>query len=94
VYTDGLEALICARAWNCAEAIAVAACESGRDMSGRLDGQWATNGNHYGIFQISYVHAPNFPGFYENWMDPVFNIEVAFAIWSEQGWYPWSCRPY
>lgn len=54
----------------------------------------ATNGNHYGIFQISYVHAPNFPGFYENWMDPVFNIEVAFAIWSEQGWYPWSCRPY
>jgi hypothetical protein len=58
------------------------------------DGQWATNGNHYGIFQISYVHAPNFPGFYENWMDPVFNIEVAFAIWSEQGWYPWSCRPY
>jgi Lysozyme like domain len=94
VYTDGLEALICAKAWNCAEAIAVAACESGRDMSGRLDGQWATNGNHYGIFQISYVHAPNFPGFYENWMDPVFNIEVALAIWSEQGWNPWSCRPY
>jgi hypothetical protein len=67
------------KAWNCAEAIAVAACESGRDMSGRLDGPWATNGNHYGIFQISYVHAPNFPGFYENWMDPVFNIEVAFC---------------
>ena len=53
----------------------------------------ATNGNHYGIFQISYVHAPNFPGFYENWMDPVFNIEVAFAIWSEQGWNPWSLPP-
>lgn len=93
-YTDGLEAMICAMPWPCWEAIAVAACESGRDMSGRLDGAWATNGNHYGLFQISGIHAYRFPGFYENWMDPQFNINMAYTIWAEQGWWPWSCRPY
>lgn len=89
---DGIEAIICALPWPCQEAIGVAACESGRDMNGRLDGAWATNGNHYGIFQISYIHAYRWPDFYENWMDPAKNAQWAYEIWSQQGWYPWSCR--
>jgi hypothetical protein len=89
---DGIEGIICALPWPCQEAIGVAACESGRDMNGRLDGAWATNGNHYGVFQISYIHASRWPDFYENWMDPAKNAQWAFEIWSQQGWYPWSCR--
>ena len=80
--------------WPCAEAIAVAACESGRDLSGRLDGNRATNGNNYGLFQINGIHAWRWPDFYEAWMDPVRNTQFAFEIWSESGWGPWSCKPW
>jgi hypothetical protein len=86
--------MICAMPWPCAEAIAVASCESGRDMNGLLDGNWATNGNNFGLFQINSVHASKWPDFYDNWMDPTRNIQFAFEIWSDSGWYPWHCQPY
>lgn len=89
---DGIEAILCALPWPCQEAINIAACESGRDRNGRLDGAWASNGNHYGVFQISYIHASRWPDFYDNWMDPAKNAQWAYEIWAEQGWYPWSCR--
>lgn len=89
---DGIEGIICALPWPCQQAIGVAACESGRDMNGRLDGAWASNGNHYGVFQLSYIHAYRWPDFYDAWMDPAKNAQWAYEIWSEQGWYPWSCR--
>jgi hypothetical protein len=89
---DGIEAIICALPWPCQQAIDVAACESGKDMSGRLDGAWATNGNHYGLFQISGIHAYKWSGFYDTWMDPAKNAQWAYEIYSQQGWYPWSCR--
>lgn len=90
--TDGIEAIICALPWPCQQAINVAACESGRDMSGRLDGAWATNGNHYGLFQISGIHASKWADFYDAWMDPAKNAQWAYEIYVQQGWYPWSCR--
>jgi hypothetical protein len=89
---DGIEGILCALPWPCQEAIGVAACESGRDMNGRLDGAWATNGNHYGVFQLSYIHAYRWADFYDAWMDPAKNAQWAYEIWAEQGWYPWSCR--
>jgi hypothetical protein len=89
----GFEAIICSKPWPCAEAIAVASCESGLDRNGRLDGNWATNGNNYGLFQINGVHADLWPDFFENWMDPVKNTEWAYEIWSKSGWRPWSCQP-
>jgi hypothetical protein len=89
---DGIEGIICALPWPCQEAIAVAACESGRDRYGRLDGSSDTNGNHYGVFQISGIHAWRWPDFWENWMDPAKNAQWAYEIWAEQGWKPWSCR--
>jgi hypothetical protein len=91
--TDGFEGIICSKDWPCGEAIAVASCESGTDDSGRLDGNWATNGNNYGLFQINGIHADLWPDFYTSWMDPVKNTEWAFEIWSVSGWRPWSCRP-
>jgi hypothetical protein len=91
--TDGFEAIVCSKPWPCGEAIAVASCESGLDRNGRLDGNWATNGNNYGLFQINGVHADLWPDFFENWMDPVKNTEWAYEIWSQSGWRPWSCQP-
>ena len=91
--TDGFEAIICSKAWPCAEAVAVARCESGLDRHGRLDGNWATNGRNFGLFQINSVHADKWPGFYQDWMDPVKNTEWAFEIWSKSGWGPWECQP-
>ena len=79
--------------WPCDQAIAVASCESGTDRYGRLDGNWATNGNNYGLFQINGIHADLWPDFYTSWMDPVKNTEWAFELWSVSGWRPWSCRP-
>ncbi len=90
---DGLEGIICSKPWPCDEAIAVASCESGTDRNGRLDGNWATNGNNFGLFQINGIHADRWPDFYTSWMDPVKNIEWAYEIWSVSGWRPWSCRP-
>jgi hypothetical protein len=90
---DGLEGIICSKPWPCAEAIAVASCESGLDRNGRLDGNWATNGNNYGLFQINGVHANLWPDFYDNWMDPVKNTEWAYELWSTSGWRPWQCQP-
>lgn len=89
-----IEAIICALPWPCAEAIGVASCESGLDRNGHLDGNWAYNGNHFGLFQISGIHAWRWADFWDAWMDPARNAQFAYDIWSESGWRPWSCRPY
>ena len=91
--TDGFEATVCALPWPCEEAIAVAACESGRGLNGRLDGNWATNGSNYGLFQINAIHAWRWADFHEAWMDPVKNSQWAYEIWASSGWGPWACRP-
>jgi hypothetical protein len=61
-------------------------------MQGRLDGNWATNGANFGLFQINAVHAHRWADFYEAWMDPAKNAQWAYEIWSQSGWYPWDCR--
>jgi Lysozyme like domain len=90
---DGLEGIVCSKPWPCDQAIAVASCESGLDRNGRLDGNWARNGNNFGLFQINGIHADLWPDFDTSWMDPVKNTEWAFEIWSANGWRPWSCQP-
>jgi hypothetical protein len=92
---DGFEGIICALPWPCHEAIAVAACESGRGLDGRLDGNWAIGaGSNYGLFQINQIHAPRWPDFWTAWMDPYKNAQWAFEIWSSSGWGPWGCKPW
>lgn len=88
-----LEAIVCSMPWPCEEAVSVARCESGTDSSGNLDGNWATNGNNYGLFQINSIHASRWSDYWDNWMDPVRNTQFAFDIWSESGWRPWHCQP-
>lgn len=93
-FTGDLEDLVCSFAWPCEEALTIARCESGTDLSGRLNRPEVTNGTSYGLFQINAIHASRFPGFWEAWMDPVTNANWAFELWSERGWQPWSCFPY
>jgi Lysozyme like domain len=94
LYSPGsFETIVCAEPWPCGEAIAVAACESGTDRNGKLDGNWATDGYSYGLFQINAIHADRWADFWSAWSDPVKNTEWAFEIYSEQGWSPWSCSP-
>jgi Lysozyme like domain len=94
IHASGFEAIVCSEPWPCGEAIAVAACESGTDANGRLDGNWATNGGNYGLYQINAIHAGNWPDFWENWMNPERNAEWAFELWSHEGWAPWgACAP-
>ena len=84
VLTNDVERLVCDQAWDCLTALNIMWCESG----GRPE---ATNGNHYGLFQISGIHARRFPEFWTRWMEPGYNIMMAATIWSESGWRPWGC---
>lgn len=83
----GIEEVVCAYPWPCAEALAVKWCESG-DRWDRVGA-----GVNYGGFQINSVHAGRFGEFWTRWADPAYNTMMAFTIWSEQGWRPWGCRP-
>ncbi len=65
-----------------------------RGTRSSLDGQWRRTGTTTASSRLATSTRQTSRASTRTWMDPVFNIEVAFAIWSEQGWYPWSCRPY
>ena len=54
---------------------------------------WATNGDQFGLYQIGGLHAWRWPDFWSAWSDALRNAQMAFDLWSEQGWRPWSCRP-
>lgn len=60
--------------------------ESGGDPS-------VVNGPNEGLLQINVNAHANLlrPG--ESLFDPEVNIRVGYAIWKDQGWHPWSCRP-
>lgn len=86
VPASSITGTICSFGWNCAQAIAVARCESGLNP-------WAQNAGNYGLFQINSVHARKFTNFWNSWMDPYGNSQMAYQIWSVQGWSPWACKP-
>lgn len=78
---------ICSLPWPCSEAVSVAACESTLQP-------WRTNGDHYGLYQLrGSLHAWRWPDFWGTWMEPLRNAQMAYELWFEQGWAPWSCRP-
>jgi len=92
VTLEGSEAVICSQAWPCTEALTVARCESGPDYTAGFNRSW-----HGGTFQISSLHAWRFAQRgWDFWTDALVlerNISIAFELWSQQGWRPWSCRP-
>lgn len=81
-----IEELVCSYAWPCSTALNVMWCESG----GRSEAvSW--DGRNYGLFQLNVVHAASMPGFWEQWMEPAWNVSQAFSLWTSQGWRPWAC---
>lgn len=77
-------ALICAgwTTWPCAEALAIARCESGLDPD-------ATNGSSIGLFQIDYEAHKDKTDSREALLDPAENVRAAHLIWLDQGWWAW-----
>jgi hypothetical protein len=84
-----IPALICSYDWPCAEALAVAWCES----------RWqpdavSNDGQNFGLFQINAVHQARVDGDLDRLLDAATNVSVAFSIWrANGGWGPWSCKP-
>lgn len=76
-----IEAIICAAPWPCAEALAVAWCES------RYDPRAVGAHGEKGLFQVH----PAFWGPVTE--DPAGQVAQAFAIWQRHGWGVWSCQP-
>ena len=85
-----IERLICAYDWACETALAVARCESGPDYIAGFNGS-----GHGGTFQLAALHAWRFAergwDFWTDALIPERNIAVAYSLYSEQGWAPWSC---
>lgn len=80
-----LETLICSYGWDCATALRVARCESTMNP-GAVGGA-----GERGLFQIHPVHAPALGDRWGQLFDPAVNVQVAFEMWSTQGWGPWTC---
>lgn len=69
-------------------AIQVARCESGLHPTD-------TNGQYMGLFQLGNYHRHRATRLGYSWSDmlsPQPNINVAYDLFIEQGWTPWSCR--
>ncbi len=84
-----IEARICAMPWLCAEALAVAWCESRYDPAA-----YNAAGPYIGVFQIDpALHGWRAGG--ASLYDVSTNVRVAFAVYQDAGdWTPWpNCRP-
>ena len=90
VEATGAAEVICAYPWDCPTALRVARCESGSD----LEAGFNVSG-HAGTFQISPIHAWRFAkrglDFWTDATTLTWNVDVAYELWTERGWYAWSC---
>lgn len=77
--------LLCSYPWSCTQARRIMWCES----SGRP--HVISQGN-YGLMQINRIHAAEFTlnNDPNEFLDPIFNIEVAYTLYQRRGWQPWS----
>ena len=87
---SGIEAIICSYAWSCADALAVAWCESRHDP-GAID----PGGENHGLWQVNNIWAAHFgPERWAQRYDAEENTAMAWEIYVRGGgWFPWSCRP-
>jgi hypothetical protein len=70
--------------WPVEEALLIAKCESNIRAEAIGD-----SGNSIGVFQINKVHF--WRASRQGLLKPEVNVRIAYKIWSEQGWYPWTC---
>lgn len=53
-------------------------------------------GGHRGLFQLASLHAWRFEAHGWTWDDAFVaerNMEIAYEIWQDSAWIPWSCKP-
>lgn len=89
-----IEAIICAPEyqWDCGTALRVAFCESRYHPD-------SINGIMLGLYQISdYDPASGWQGWWRyfgydpsRYAEPAYNVALAYLIWQQSGWHPWSC---
>ena len=90
-----IRAILCAFSWPCDQALRVAQCESSLQPG-------AIGNGSIGVMQIQvYWHVDKVGRVVgrsvgeaeatQLLLDPVVNVAVAYSIWAEQGWRPWSC---
>jgi hypothetical protein len=86
-----LFAIICSYSWPCQAALRIVECESRFDPTAV---SW--DGQDFGLFQIRagvwrwWLDERGFD-FWGTWMNAEDNTAMAYAIWAEYGWQPWSC---
>ena len=87
--TPTLSDRICAMPWPCAEALAVADCESSGEHHA-----YNAAGPYIGVFQIDPALHGGLAGS-ASLYDASANVRVAFAVYqAADGWGPWpNCRP-
>jgi hypothetical protein len=78
--------LICGYPWPCDQAMRVMRCESSGDPR-------AYNAGNYGLYQINGVHGAMVGWELSQLYVPEVNVDVAYRLYSAQGWGPWACRP-
>lgn len=83
-----IEQLIAGYTWPVDEALRVADCES--DFVERAI---SPDGQNLGVFQINVIHRARVGGVVARLLEARTNVAVAFDIWRDQGWGPWSCKP-
>lgn len=84
---QSLEDRICSFSWPCDQALRVARCES------TMNPRAVSRGGHIGLFQLSPGHSVRIGVSPSDLFDADVNMRAAWALWSEQSWRPWSCRP-
>lgn len=77
--------------WPSETAMAICKAESGgtADATNWNDSHGSCIGSH-GLFQIACFWAPNFGYNVEDLDTPEINVKVAYLIWKENGFYPWT----
>jgi hypothetical protein len=89
VPAGSIEEIICSVFGDqCQKALSVAWCES--NYNPNVVGA----AGERGLMQIHPVHINNLPAYGLTWdsmFDPYSNLQYAYALYSSQGWSPWTC---
>ena len=91
VYPVGCEQykpLVAQYSWDVDVAMAVMFAESGCNPNA------VSRTNDHGLFQINWIHSAKVGGDLNKLYNPQINVAIAYQIYSDSGWTPWSVCGY
>lgn len=89
--------LICSYDWDCGRAVAIFSCESVHFRGDVVYGPTVSPTNDRGLAQINVpshmdkLYAVTGTYDVDLYFDPAINLKVAWMIYEDSGWGPWSC---